>query len=69
MPIGSFVWRFKKKASCWKVGADAADVCFMLEKIFGLKAAQTTVKSELLAGVTTFAAMSYILAVDRKSVV
>ena len=36
----------------------------MLEKIFGLKAAQTTVKSELIAGVTTFAAMSYILAVN-----
>lgn len=36
----------------------------MLEKIFGLKAAQTTVKSELIAGVTTFAAMAYILAVN-----
>ena len=36
----------------------------MLEKIFGLKAAQTTVKSELIAGVTTFAGMSYILAVN-----
>jgi AGZA family xanthine/uracil permease-like MFS transporter len=55
---------FKKKASCWKVGADAAEGSSMLEKIFGLKAAQTTVKSELIAGVTTFAAMSYILAVN-----
>lgn len=36
----------------------------MLEKIFGLKAAQTTVKTELIAGVTTFAAMAYILAVN-----
>lgn len=53
-----------KKVSCPKFGADAASRCFMLEKIFGLKAAQTTVKSELIAGVTTFAAMAYILAVN-----
>lgn len=53
-----------KKVSCPKFGADAATRCFMLEKIFGLKAAQTTVKSELIAGVTTFAAMAYILAVN-----
>ena len=53
-----------KKVSCPKFGADAATGCFMLEKIFGLKAAQTTVKSELIAGVTTFAAMAYILAVN-----
>ena len=53
-----------KKVSCPKFGADAAIGCFMLEKIFGLKAAQTTVKSELIAGVTTFAAMAYILAVN-----
>ena len=36
----------------------------MREKILGLKSAQATVKSELIAGVTTFAAMSYILAVN-----
>ena len=36
----------------------------MLEKLFGLKAAKTTVRTEFLAGITTFAAMAYILAVN-----
>lgn len=36
----------------------------MLEKIFGLKANNTTVKTEMMAGVTTFLAMAYILAVN-----
>ena len=36
----------------------------MLEKLFGLKAANTTVRTEFLAGITTFAAMAYILAVN-----
>lgn len=36
----------------------------MLEKVFGLKAAQTTVRTEMIAGLTTFAAMAYILAVN-----
>ncbi|MEM9161248.1 MAG: NCS2 family permease [Verrucomicrobiota bacterium] len=36
----------------------------MLEKIFGLKAAGTTVRTEMIAGLTTFAAMAYILAVN-----
>ena len=36
----------------------------MLERIFKLRAHGTTVSRELLAGVTTFAAMAYILAVN-----
>ncbi|WP_050636262.1 NCS2 family permease [Candidatus Stoquefichus sp. SB1] len=36
----------------------------MLEKIFKLKEKGTTVKTEILAGVTTFLAMAYILAVN-----
>ncbi|MGL4953242.1 MAG: NCS2 family permease, partial [Culicoidibacterales bacterium] len=36
----------------------------MLEKIFDLKANKTDVRTELVAGVTTFLAMAYILAVN-----
>ena len=36
----------------------------MLEKLFHLKENGTTVKTELVAGLTTFAAMAYILAVN-----
>lgn len=36
----------------------------MLEKIFKLKAKNTTVKTELIAGLTTFLAMAYILGVN-----
>lgn len=36
----------------------------MLEKIFKLKEKGTTVKTEIIAGVTTFLAMAYILAVN-----
>ena len=36
----------------------------MLKKLFGLDPQQTTVKTEILAGVTTFLTMSYILAVN-----
>lgn len=36
----------------------------MLEKIFGLQANNTNVRTELVAGVTTFLAMAYILAVN-----
>ena len=36
----------------------------MLEKLFGLKTANTTVRTEFVAGITTFAAMAYILAVN-----
>ena len=36
----------------------------MLEKVFRLKAAQTNVKIEILAGITTFMTMAYILAVN-----
>lgn len=36
----------------------------MLEKLFHLKAKNTTVKTEILAGLTTFLAMAYILAVN-----
>ena len=34
----------------------------MLEKIFKLKEKGTTVKTEVIAGITTFLAMAYILA-------
>ena len=36
----------------------------MLKKLFGFDPRQTTVKTEILAGVTTFLTMSYILAVN-----
>ena len=36
----------------------------MLEKLFNLKGKKTNVKTELLAGLTTFLAMAYILAVN-----
>ena len=36
----------------------------MLKKLFGFDATQTTVKTEIVAGVTTFLTMSYILAVN-----
>lgn len=36
----------------------------MLKKLFGFDPAQTTVKTEILAGITTFLTMSYILAVN-----
>ena len=37
---------------------------YMLEKIFKLKQNNTTVKTELVAGITTFMTMAYILAVN-----
>ena len=36
----------------------------MLERLFGLKAASTTVRTELMAGLTTFLTMAYIVAVN-----
>ena len=36
----------------------------MLKKLFGFDPAQTTIRTELLAGLTTFLTMSYILAVN-----
>ena len=36
----------------------------MLEKLFKLSSHKTTVKTEILAGLTTFLAMAYILAVN-----
>ena len=36
----------------------------MLEKLFKLKENNTTVKTEVLAGITTFMTMAYILAVN-----
>ena len=36
----------------------------MLEKLFGLKAHNTTVRTEIIAGVTTFFAMAYIIFVN-----
>ena len=36
----------------------------MLKKLFGFDPAQTTIRKEILAGITTFLTMSYILAVN-----
>ena len=36
----------------------------MLEKLFKLKENNTTAKTEVLAGITTFMTMAYILAVN-----
>ena len=36
----------------------------MLKKLFGLDPTKTTVRTEILAGITTFLTMSYILAVN-----
>lgn len=36
----------------------------MLQKIFGFNAKETTVKTEIMAGITTFLTMAYILAVN-----
>ena len=36
----------------------------MLEKLFHLKENKTTVKTEAIAGITTFMTMAYILAVN-----
>lgn len=36
----------------------------MLEKIFKLKKNNTSVKTEVIAGITTFMTMAYILAVN-----
>lgn len=36
----------------------------MLEKLFGFKKGETTVRTEIFAGLTTFFTMAYILAVN-----
>lgn len=36
----------------------------MLKRLFGFDPVQTTIKKEILAGITTFLTMSYILAVN-----
>ena len=36
----------------------------MLKKLFGFNPEQTTVRTEIVAGITTFLTMSYILAVN-----
>ena len=36
----------------------------MLKKLFGFDPTKTTIKTEIIAGITTFLTMSYILAVD-----
>lgn len=36
----------------------------MLEKLFGLRKNGTTIKTEVMAGITTFLAMSYIIFVN-----
>ena len=36
----------------------------MLKKLFGFDSTKTTIRTEILAGITTFLTMSYILAVN-----
>ena len=36
----------------------------MLKKLFGFDPTKTTVRTEIIAGITTFLTMSYILAVN-----
>ena len=36
----------------------------MLKKLFGFDPVKTTIRTEMLAGITTFLTMSYILAVN-----
>lgn len=36
----------------------------MLEKLFGFNPKETTVRTEIMAGITTFLTMAYILAVN-----
>ena len=36
----------------------------MLKKLFGFDPSQTTIRTEIVAGITTFLTMSYILAVN-----
>lgn len=36
----------------------------MLKKLFGFDSSKTTVRTEIVAGITTFLTMSYILAVN-----
>ena len=52
---GTIFPHFPKKKEGWM---------FMLEKIFKLKQHNTTVKTEVMAGITTFMTMAYILAVN-----
>ena len=51
--------RGRQKTSAKELGGT-----FMLEKIFHLKENRTDVKTELMAGITTFMTMAYILAVN-----
>ena len=36
----------------------------MLEKLFGFNPKETTIRTEIMAGITTFLTMAYILAVN-----
>ena len=36
----------------------------MIQKLFGINPKRTTIRTEILAGITTFLTMSYILAVN-----
>lgn len=36
----------------------------MLKKLFGFDPARTTIRTEIIAGITTFLTMSYILAIN-----
>jgi len=36
----------------------------MLKKLFGFDSTKTTIRTEIVAGITTFLTMSYILAVN-----
>ena len=44
--------------------ADSEQACFPMDRIFRLQQNHTTVGREIIAGLTTFAAMAYILVVN-----
>lgn len=43
---------------------DFLNIGYMLKKLFGFDSTKTTVRTEIIAGITTFLTMSYILAVN-----
>ena len=49
---------------CYNKGITQKGWMFMLEKLFKLKQHNTTVRTEIVAGITTFMTMAYILAVN-----
>ena len=57
----------KAKHAEAKAAASATPVAGMLEEFFGLKAQGTDIRTELIAGLTTFLTMVYIIFVNPRS--